>query len=469
MLGIDIGSTNLKLCLLGSDGTVRPGVRAHAGDVAGAWDRLAHELDLAGATPKTLVTGSEGRHRFNVPEVIAPVAAERGLEALGLKPRAVVSMGGEDLVVHLLDDSGHVVSTYAGNKCASGTGEFFRQQFGRMDLRLDDLDSVSSGACVHKLSARCSVFMKSDCTHRLNKGEATKGDIALSLSKVMADKVSEYLTKARVRSGQVVLLGGVTHNRFLVDFLRQAWPDLELHVPEQAPYFEAFGAAHLAADRGEPLSAAALRAGGGVVFDTFEPLTGLTDSVRYVPSVRGRFDPDADYILGVDGGSTTTKVALVHRETMEVVAAHYGRTHGDPVAACKRCVREVLDQLGGARPKVTLVATTGSSRELLGVFLETGGVYNEIIAHTVGTTYFESDVDTIFEIGGQDAKYVYINNGVPIDYAMNEACSAGTGSFLEESAQGDLNIRSVPEPLGKATSKILDAATEPVAQHPRSF
>jgi len=129
----------------------------------------------------------------------------------------------------------------------------------------------------------------------------------------------------------------------------------------------------------------------------------------------------------------------------EVVAAHYGRTHGDPVAACKRCLREVIGRLGGVRPKIRFVATTGSSRELLGVFLETAGVYNEIIAHTVGTTYFEDDVDTIFEIGGQDAKYVLIHNGVPIDYAMNEACSAGTGSFLEESAAGDLNIRSAPE------------------------
>ncbi|MDR2951780.1 MAG: acyl-CoA dehydratase activase-related protein, partial [Treponema sp.] len=88
---------------------------------------------------------------------------------------------------------------------------------------------------------------------------------------------------------------------------------------------------------------------------------------------------------------------------------------------------------------------TGSSREILGVFLETPGVYNEIIAHSAGTTYFDNDVETIFEIGGQDAKYVFLKNGVPIDYAMNEACSAGTGSFLEESASGDLSIHSAKD------------------------
>ena len=120
--------------------------------------------------------------------------------------------------------------------------------------------------------------------------------------------------------------------------------------------------------------------------------------------------------------------------------------------ALKLCLVEIMKKVNrldvgrSATPiSIPLAATTGSSREILGVFLETQGVYNEIIAHSVGTTHFSKDVDTIFEIGGQDAKYVLLKNGVPIDYAMNEACSAGTGSFLEESAQGDLNIGSAAE------------------------
>ncbi|HPX30258.1 MAG TPA: acyl-CoA dehydratase activase-related protein, partial [Smithella sp.] len=127
-----------------------------------------------------------------------------------------------------------------------------------------------------------------------------------------------------------------------------------------------------------------------------------------------------------------------------ITASFYGRTHGDPVKALKNCFlemqKQIREDIGDRAIKITLAATTGSSRELLGVFLETPGVYNEIIAHAVGTTFYQEDIDTIFEIGGQDAKYVYLKNKVPIDYAMNEACSAGTGSFLEESAQGDLNI-----------------------------
>jgi predicted CoA-substrate-specific enzyme activase len=444
-LGIDIGSTTLKLCLLAPD-SVRHAVLAHEGDLPGTLRKLESSLELpAEAPPRGLVTGTEGRHRIALPEVIAAVAIESGLEALQLRPRAVVSMGGEDLVVYVLDGRGRIVNTYSGNKCASGTGEFLRQQLGRMNLHLEDMNEVCEGAKVYRLSSRCSVFMKSDCTHRLNKGEATKGDIALSLSKVMADKVTEFLTKAKITSGQVALIGGVTRNRFLCDFVRASCPGIEFAVPEQAPYFEAFGAAHLARTKGAPVPADLVHEGAGLIFKTFPPLSESEHLVQYAPSRRAAYDPDAEYVLGVDGGSTTTKVALVNAATLEVVAEHYGRTHGDPVAALKLCLREVRKQLGEHRPRIRLVATTGSSRELLGVFLETCGVYNEIIAHTVGTTYFQKDVETIFEIGGQDAKYVYINNGVPIDYAMNEACSAGTGSFLEESAAGDLSIETAPE------------------------
>jgi predicted CoA-substrate-specific enzyme activase len=449
-LGIDIGSTSLKLCMLSGhpEGGVEHAVLPHEGNLVGTLTRLFDRLGLGSDSPlQGLVTGTQGRHRIALPEVIAAVAIERALEALKLQPRAVVSLGGEDLVVYVLNSRGRIVNTYAGNKCASGTGEFLRQQLGRMNLLLEDINEICVGAHVHPISARCSVFMKSDCTHRLNKGEATKADVALSLSKVMADKVAEFLTKAKLSSGQVVVVGGVTRNRHLIDFIRQGNPDIDFVVPEQAPYFEAFGAAHLADAQGQDVPALAnlVRPGSGLIFQTYAPLSESEKKVHHAPSRRAPYDPDAEYVLGVDGGSTTTKVALVNAKTLEIVADHYGRTYGDPVAALKDCLRELRKQLGDHQPRIPLVATTGSSRELLGVFLETVGVYNEIIAHTVGTTYFEQNVDTIFEIGGQDAKYVLINNGVPVDYAMNEACSAGTGSFLEESAAGDLNIETAPE------------------------
>jgi predicted CoA-substrate-specific enzyme activase len=423
----------------------------HEGDFGAAVHKLLSEGKIQAGIP-ALVTGNEGRFMFDAAGTLEPLCVEAALRCLGIKANAVVSMGGEDLIVYSLDDEGKIINNFSGNKCASGTGEFLKQQLARMDMTLDDIDKVSDNAKVHPLSTRCSVFMKSDCTHRLNKREATKDDIVLSLSDVMAVKVIDFLKRAKVTSGRVVLTGGITLNRHIIRFIREKAPQIEFIIPESAPVFEALGAAIMAPQSGSKLPPAdKLLIPNEIRFGSLDALRDFTDKVRFFDksddhvSVRA----DAKYILGVDGGSTTTKACLVDMETDEIAASHYGRTHGDPVKALKECLRIIQDKIiadtGSAKIDIRLVSTTGSSREILGVFLETPGVYNEIIAHSVGTTYFDKDVETIFEIGGQDAKYVLLKNGVPIDYAMNEACSAGTGSFLEESAAGDLSIHSAKD------------------------
>jgi predicted CoA-substrate-specific enzyme activase len=449
-LGINIGSTSLKMVVTEEDHPVWSAFTPHEGDFGAAVRKLLAEGRVREGVP-TLVTGNEGRFMFEAAGTLEPLCVEAALETLNLKADAVVSMGGEDLVVYSLDGKGKIINNFSGNKCASGTGEFLKQQLARMDMTLEDIDRVPDDAKVYPLSTRCSVFMKSDCTHRLNKREATKNDIVLSLSDVMAVKVIDFLKRAKVTGGRVVLAGGITLNRHIVRFIREKAPGIEFIIPETAPVFEALGAAVLASTSGSPLPAAdKLLKPNAIRFGSLGALTNWEGKVRSFEKGEGKVRPDRRYILGVDGGSTTTKVCLVDMETDEIVASHYGRTHGDPVKALKECLSVIQQKIAadtGALPgdrsvDIRLASVTGSSREILGVFLETPGVYNEIIAHAVGTTYFDPEVETIFEIGGQDAKYVLLKNGVPIDYAMNEACSAGTGSFLEESAAGDLSIHS---------------------------
>lgn len=447
--GINIGSSSVKLVLLEGDRVLFSAVRAHDGDVQSTLSALLREGAVAPGT-RTVVTGNEGRRHILVKGVIEALAIQEALRAGGYAHDALVSMGGEDLVVYSLGPQGRIVNSFSGNKCASGTGEFFKQQLKRMDFDLEQGIAAAHGATVQRISSRCSVFMKSDCTHKLNKGEATKGDIVLSLSNIMAEKVIEFLKKAKVREGRVLLTGGLTLNPHLLDFIRKGMPAVEFEVPAIATVFEAFGAARIAAAEGEPLpESSRLFREEHVSYEKMKPLPPFLPMVDYKAPRHGKVKRGGEYVLGVDGGSTTTKVALIDVETDEIVASYYGRTHGDPVKALKGCVeeikKEIVDELGSLDIRVTLAAATGSSREILGVFLETPGIYNEIIAHAVGTAYFEKDIDTIFEIGGQDAKYVSLKNGVPIDYAMNEACSAGTGSFLEESAKGDLSIESASE------------------------
>ncbi|MDR2747032.1 MAG: acyl-CoA dehydratase activase, partial [Treponema sp.] len=448
-LGINIGSTSLKMALVEGGKLVWSASVPHEGDFAAAVRTLLEQGKIAPGTP-ALVTGNEGRFMFDVSGTLEPLCVEAALGALELKADAVVSMGGEDLVVYSLDAAGKIVNNFSGNKCASGTGEFLKQQLARMNMTLDDIDKVPDDAKVYPLSTRCSVFMKSDCTHRLNKREATKNDIVLSLSDVMAVKVIDFLKRAKLSSGRVVLTGGITLNRHIIRFIRAKAPQIEFIIPESAPVFEALGAAALAPKSGSPLPPAdRLLKPNEIRFGTLEALKNWSGKVKSFEKPGVRVRADRAYILGVDGGSTTTKACLVDMETDEIAASHYGRTHGDPVKALKECLgiiqEKVIADTGDKKIDIRLVSTTGSSREILGVFLETPGVYNEIIAHSVGTTYFDSGVETIFEIGGQDAKYVLLKNGVPIDYAMNEACSAGTGSFLEDSAAGDLSIHSAKD------------------------
>ena len=462
-VGINIGSSSLKLVLLEDQKIVWSTVLPHEGDMSGALRKALMEGDIPKGT-NALVTGTEGRYLFNISNTVETLCIEQALKETGEKVDAVVTMGGEDLVVYTLNESGKVVNNFSGSKCASGTGEFFKQQLGRMDMTLEEVNDVPQDAKVTSLSARCSVFMKSDCTHRLNKREATRADIVLSLSSVMATKVIDFLKRARIKQGRVLLTGGITLNQHIVRFIREAAPGIEFLVPETASYYEALGAAYLAGENGSPLPAVSkLLKEGRVKFARFPSLKSQFNQVKYFDHPEKKVERGREYILGVDGGSTTTKACLIDMETSEIVASHYGRTHGDPVKALKLCLgkikEKIVDDIGSMDITISLAATTGSSREILGVFLETPGVYNEIIAHAYGTTYFAEDVDTIFEIGGQDAKYVLLKNKVPIDYAMNEACSAGTGSFLEESASGDLNI---PE-----ASEIGDIAIQ--AENPLKF
>jgi predicted CoA-substrate-specific enzyme activase len=448
-LGINIGASTVKVSLTDGTEPVWHESLAHEGDFLKTLKDILQSHEIPPGV-LTVATGTEGRHLINVTSVLESICIEEAVSKLDFSVDAVVSLGGENFVTYTIDKLGKIITSFSGNKCASGTGEFFKQQLGRMDMSLEDINSISDEAKVYPLASRCSVFMKSDCTHKLNKGEATKEDIVLSLCDVMATKVVDFLARAKVKSGRVLLFGGITKNRYIIQFLENKLPEIKFVVPKEASWYEAYGASLLAQISGSPFPTIDnLIKNRDDGFGRLDSLKSALGKVTYIESTMDKIKAGGEYILGIDGGSTTTKVSLIDIETLAVVASHYARSHGDPVKSFKNCLQEIKkqikNQIGHKKINITLAATTGSSREILGVFIESPGVYNEIIAHAVGTTHFKSDVDTIFEIGGQDAKYVFLKNRVPIDYAMNEACSAGTGSFLEESASGDLNILDVRE------------------------
>jgi activator of 2-hydroxyglutaryl-CoA dehydratase len=221
-------SSSIKLVVLEDNKVIYNMVAEHEGSFL---NTLESSLEMNEHIPHlvpALVTGHEGRHLLNVNSVLESLCIERAIRELGHQVDAVASLGGEIFTVYKLDGEGRITTSFTSNKCASGTGEFFKQQLGRMDMTLNDISTVSGECKVHKMSSRCSVFMKSDCTHKLNKGEATKGDIVLSLSDVMAAKVTEFLKKAKVTSGKVLLSGGLTRNPYILRFIKEKLPHIEL-------------------------------------------------------------------------------------------------------------------------------------------------------------------------------------------------------------------------------------------------
>jgi predicted CoA-substrate-specific enzyme activase len=433
-IGICLGASTVSIAER-DGGSIRfTGIR-HDGRVAGVLGEF-----LSGSLPATVgVTGRKFRSLLSLRTVSEPEAIELAYGHIrdslpGID--CIVSAGGETFLVYVLDAHGRIRTVHTGNKCASGTGEFFMQQLQRMELSIDEALDVAAGAPPYQVAGRCSVFCKSDCTHALNKG-AGKGEVAAGLCRMMAGKIMELLKKANPR--RVAVVGGVSRNRMVLDFIREAYP--ETFVPAEADCFEALGALLWGEREG-----IAVDGTDGLFKDAYGTFSLLPDlhsgegMVTFKSVPRGEC-ADGEYILGLDVGSTTTKAVLVRRDTLAITASAYLRTNGDPIRASRECYREILAQVPeNAGIAIVGLGVTGSGRQIAGLHALTLGVINEIVAHAAAAVHFDPEVETIFEIGGQDAKYTCITNRVASDYAMNEACSAGTGSFLEEACRESLGI-----------------------------
>ena len=451
-LGVCLGASTITLVQVERDRRdpqarariVGRALHTHEGDPKRTLQRALAQTDLA-SIDRIAATGRRFRQFVDLTSISEPEAVERAyafLKPPGVDCPAVVSAGGETFMVYVLDRAGRIANVATGNKCASGTGEFFLQQLRRMNVGFADAARFAAVETPHPVSGRCSVFCKSDCTHATNKG-VPRARVTAGLCRMMADKILELLK--RVERRHVMVVGGSAQNAMMIEYLRREVPGLI--VPDEAPCFEALGAALWALDHETTRFPGFERlfVEGAAAFERLPPLRDFTAQVDFKTLQRGRIRPGDACVLGLDVGSTTTKAVLLRRSDRALLASEYLRTGGDPVGAARGCYRSLLAQLRReAEPgsiRIVGLGVTGSGRKIAGLHALTDGVINEIVAHATAAVHFDPAVDTIFEIGGQDAKYTTLTNSVPSDYAMNEACSAGTGSFLEESAFETLGVR----------------------------
>jgi len=444
-VGICLGAMNITVAEETGDG-VRFSRFPHEGNVSASLRTIIEEYHGA----RIGITGRKFRRLVNAPTLPESEAVELAFDSVrGRYPDidCIVSAGGESFIAYNLDSQGHISSVHTGNKCASGTGEFFLQQVRRMGLSPEQAVTSARHAEPYSVASRCTVFCKSDCTHALNKG-VPRERVTAGLCRMMAGKIALLLRTAGANKALVV--GGVSQNAIVMEHLALMFPNIT--VPPEGAFFEALGAMEWAAGNGSGVPA-----GKGLIRTGVHSFSGLPtighglEKVTFHPSRRGTFT-DPEYILGLDVGSTTTKAVLMGTGEKTIISSVYLRTDGDPVGAARSCYRGLLEQLPeGFAPRIVGLGVTGSGRKIAGLHALTDTVINEIIAHAAAAVHFDPEVDTIFEIGGQDAKYTHLTNGVPVDYAMNEACSAGTGSFLEEACR---------ESFGLETEAIGDVALE---------
>jgi predicted CoA-substrate-specific enzyme activase len=455
-IGIDVGAETVKVVeLVREEGALRWARRSVAEhhkepgltllDVLRGWDWEG----VDGAA----VSGRLGRQvaLLRVPAKQAQAAGYRFL--FGGGPATIVSIGSHGFSVLELREGG--VETFRENsRCAQGTGNFLRQLVERFDLTVEAAAELAASVKDSApLSGRCPVILKTDMTHLANKGEG-KDRILAGLLDAIAENV-QVLVKPRLCPDRMVLAGGVCRSQRVREHFRRFAARHEMTLVEAGAddglFLEALGAAVAASEHGlrVPGLAELMEPPLETHLERIPALSGALAKVKRMPLPPAReWEGPRDVVLGFDIGSTGSKAVALDIETKDALWEGYLRTNGDPVGAAQLLMRQYLDS-PAALHRVRGFGATGSGREIVGSLLATvygrDAVYvlNEIAAHATGALHFEPRVDTVFEIGGQDAKYIRLAEGRVVDAAMNEACSAGTGSFIEEQGKRFSGVENV--------------------------
>ena len=438
-LGMDIGTSTVKLVLLKNQEIEKQWMAVHHGNPFVCLKKALSMLELAMDTPFSLcVTGSNTEALLEQDSVIPSLgdipAIVEGVRWIIPQVGSVIEIGSQG--ARFITEVQSRTPQFAANEhCAGGTGSFFEDQMSRVGCKLEDYSAlVEQAQSVPRLSGRCAVFAKTDIIHRQQEGVSTP-DILLGLCYAMIRNYKVTIVRRLPICKPVVFCGGVTCNSGVIRAIRDVFglTEAELIVPEEARFEAAIGAACKAEGAFTLAQLDALLNNAMTARSTTTGLPRLellpgTDLSE--PKATGIL-PEKGCALGIDIGSTSTDLVLVGSEG-ELVDFQYLRTAGDPEGAVRKGLASIRQRFGDIR--FTAVGVTGSGRERVGKRIGADAVRDEITAQAKGAAHWVPEVDTVFEIGGQDSKYISIQNGEVVDFQMNKIFAAGTGSFVEEQA-----------------------------------
>lgn len=452
-IGIDIGSTTVKVVVLDESYNILfKSYERHMSKVREKAVEILKRIenDYKGKEVRVAITGSAGLGVAEASKVdfVQEVFATAGAVDKYLPDTdSVIELGGEDAKIIFF--TGGLEERMNGS-CAGGTGAFIDQMATLLGVSLNELDALAlKHEKIYPIASRCGVFAKSDIQPLLNQG-AKKEDIAASIFQAVVEQTIAGLAQGRKIEGKVAFLGGPLSFQYALRerFVKTLKLDGDSAVfPENAAYFVAMGAA-LYAEKLQPV--------------LFDDILEKLQSTTFVNSIKNSLTPlfkdekeyqdfierhsrcKADFIepatyngkawLGIDAGSTTTKLVLCDDSCNNILYSYYAPNMGDPVRVVKEQLAKIYEVIGD-HIKISGAAVTGYGEDLIMNAFGVDFGLVETVAHFNAAKHFKPDVDFILDIGGQDIKCFKIRNGAVDSIMLNEACSSGCGSFIETFAK----------------------------------
>ena len=452
-LGIDIGSTTVKIAILSEDNELLfSDYERHFANIQETLSSLLQKAydALGDMTLAPMITGSGGltlAKHLGVPFVQEVISVSTALEFYAPQTDVAIELGGEDAKI-IYFEGGNVEQRMNGI-CAGGTGSFIDQMASLIQTDASGLNEYAKNyKAIYPIAARCGVFAKTDIQPLINEG-ATREDLSASIFQAVVNQTISGLACGKPIRGHVAFLGGPLHflSELKAAFIRTLKLDDEHAItPENSHLFAAIGSA--------------LNYKADVTTSLQELITKLSSDIHMefeVARMEPLFADEADYqefktrhegnhvttgdlsryegdcYLGIDAGSTTTKVALVG-EDGSLLYSFYSNNNGSPLSTAIRSIKEIYSLLPD-KARIVHSCSTGYGEALMkaAFLLDDGEV--ETVAHYYAAAFFNPQVDCILDIGGQDMKCIKIKNQTVDSVQLNEACSSGCGSFIETFAK----------------------------------
>ena len=452
-LGIDIGSTTVKVAVLDESHTILfSDYQRHFADIKGTLARLVEDVKgkLGNLEIRPMITGSGGLaigKILNIPFSQEVVCVTDAIQFYAPQTDVTIELGGEDAKIIYLTNG---IEQRMNGVCAGGTGSFIDQMASLLQTDAEGLNEYAKGYdTIYPIAARCGVFAKTDIQPLINEG-ATKENLAASIYQAVVNQTISGLACGKPIRGNVAFLGGPLHfqSELRNAFIRNLnLTEEHIIAPDNSHLFAAIGAAlnaehsdiHTSLNALDTLLQSDIEIEMEV--DRMDPLFRNQKEYDEFQKRHSRFQVkkgdlssyEGDCFLGIDAGSTTTKVALVG-EDGTLLYSFYSSNNGSPLNTSIRAIQDIYSKLPDSA-KIVRACSTGYGEALIksALMLEDGEV--ETIAHYTAAAFFEPDVDCILDIGGQDMKCIKIKNQAVDNVMLNEACSSGCGSFIETFAK----------------------------------